>query len=359
MTQRFYAGSEFGDPASTDRRPARQQGGQAFRTASCGATGPVRRELGRSLVRRLDELCDGPGTVGPLDVLHDLVAIAIAITLGVLGSRYVLPTTVCVLYVGIRQRHLSNLGHECVHAKIMRSAPANKLLGRFITVILGESFSPYRQSHQIHHAKLGSADDPMLQSYLSRRATTPVRDKRAFIVRVVLGNAIWELPRSAVVTLLSRAEGETRIATLGRGTFWAVIAVASIATGTLAEVVMYWVVPLVFVRPVVTWITDLGNHAGVIESGDPITQTRGWTSHALTRHLLGGHLDDMYHPVHHWCPRIPWRKLPQAAAILEDGYDRWSEVPWCSGFFFRRRSTPQTPCVVDDIVARLQTPRLA
>ena len=51
-------------------------------------------------------------------------------------------------------------------------------------------------------------------------------------------------------------------------------------------------IPLVFVRPVVTWITDLGNHAGLIENTDPLLQTRGWSSHWLTRHLLGGHLDD-------------------------------------------------------------------
>ena len=31
------------------------------------------------------------------------------------------------------------------------------------------------------------------------------------------------------------------------------------------------------------------------------------------------------------------------------------EVPWCSGYFFRRRSTPDQPCVIEDIIARLST----
>jgi fatty acid desaturase len=329
-------------------------GGRHARAASTGASGPIRKELGRPLIARLEELCDGPGTVGLLDVALDLAVIGATITVGVLTFAYVLPPAVCVLYLGIRQRHLSNLGHECVHGKITRSGAANTWVGRLITGLLGESFLPYRLSHQVHHGLLGSPQDPMFQSYLARGATTASRDKRAFVSRVIVGNALWLLPVTAVRTMLTRAEGESWTAVLSRAALWAGLLTAATATGTLGYLLVFWVAPLVFIRPVITWITDLGNHAGVIESGDPVTQTRGWTSHALTRHVLGGHLDDMYHPIHHWCPRIPWRKLPHAEAILRQDYPRWSDVPWCSGFFFRRRSTPQIPCVIDDIVTRLQ-----
>lgn len=323
-------------------------------TASTGASGPIRKELGRPLIRQLEALCEGRGTIGALEVLIDLIAIAATIAVGVLTYRYVLPPVLCVLYLGVRQRHLSNLGHECVHGKITKSPTANVWLGRLITCLLGESFAPYRASHKVHHAKLGSASDPMFQSYLARGATTPVRDKRALVSRVIVANALWLLPWTTVRALFSRAEGETWTAVTSRAATWAGIVAAAAATETLPYLLIFWVLPLVLIRPVVTWITDLGNHAGVIQSGDPITQTRGWTSHPLTRHVLGGHLDDMFHPIHHWCPRIPWRKLPDAAAILRQDYPRWDEVPWCSGFFFRRRSTPHIPCVLDDIVTRLQ-----
>jgi fatty acid desaturase len=127
------------------------------------------------------------------------------------------------------------------------------------------------------------------------------------------------------------------------------------AAGQVAAFATYWAAPLILVRPVITWLTDLGNHAGLIQGDDPIRQTRGWTSHALTRHLLGGHNDDMYHPIHHWFPNLGWRELPKAEAILRAEFPRWDEVAWCSGFFFRRRHTPQIPCVLDDIVTRLNT----
>lgn len=332
------------------RRPSRRAG----RRPSTGASGPIRRALGPGLISQLEELCDGHGLgVGLLDVASDLAAIGIAATVGVL-LRFPLASVAAILYIGIRQRHLSNLAHECVHGKIVRSPAANKVLGYFLMTILGEDFSAYRASHQIHHARLGLAGDPMLQSYVSREALIAAPSRRGFVLRVIILKAIWTLPVSALVTFFSKAETESRGSAIGRAVFWITFAGSLTWLGWLGQLVQYWLLPLIFVRPVITWITDLGNHAGVIDSGDPITQTRGWTSHWLTRHLLGGHLDDMFHPVHHWCPRIPWRQLPRAAAILQEQYDRWSEVPWCSGYFFRRGSTPGVPCVVEDIVNQLR-----
>jgi len=299
--------------------------------------------------------------VGPADVAVDLGAIvataAVAKFTGNLAG-----TVAAVLYIGVRQRHLSNLAHECVHAKIVRSAPVNKALGYFLTAILGEGFEPYRISHQVHHAKLGATGDPMFESYLSRSVSAPTPSKTSFVWRVIVLKVLWTLPKSSLVAFVTKAPTESSRSAVGRALFWFTLAAAAWRAGVLGDLVVYWLLPLLLVRPAVTWITDLGNHAGVIDTGDPITQTRGWSSHWLTRHLLGGHLDDMFHPVHHWCPRIPWRRLPQAAAILQTEFDRWPEVPWCSGYFFRRNSTPDIPCVIEDIITRLhdhQTPNVS
>jgi fatty acid desaturase len=166
-------------------------------------------------------------------------------------------------------------------------------------------------------------------------------------------NAVWRLPKTAALTLVTKAPGETWRALVARAALWISVVAVCWRFDVVLPFLFFWLLPLIVVRPVVTWITDLGNHAGVIEHADPLLQTRGWSSHWFTRHLLGGHLDDMYHPLHHWCPRIPWRRLPEAAALAAQSLDRWGEVPWCSGYFFRRRSTPEVPCVIEDIIARL------
>ncbi|MEU1813443.1 fatty acid desaturase family protein [Micromonospora aurantiaca (nom. illeg.)] len=300
------------------------------------------------------ELLCGRPTIGLFDVGQGIVAIVMAAVLGSLIGHVIGPL-LAVCYIGVRQRHLSNLAHECVHSKLMATRRGNRAVGYLLTALLGEGFLPYRSSHYVHHAKLGSDDDPMFQSYragnIHAAGRTPSRS--AFVLRVIVRNALWRLPKGALLTLVRKAPDETWRALTARAGLWAAMAAVCSMLGVVEALVLYWLVPLILVRPVVTWITDLGNHAGLIESADPLLQTRGWSSHRLTRHVLGGHLDDMYHPLHHWCPQIPWRHLPQAAALAQQHLDRWNEVPWCSGYFFRRRSTPDQPCVIEDIIARL------
>ncbi|WP_051811817.1 fatty acid desaturase [Kitasatospora sp. MBT63] len=320
---------------------------------STGASGPVRQALGPELIGELESLCGAP-SVGLRDVALDVGAIVAAGFAGSLVGHVVGPL-LAVLYIGVRQRHLSNLAHECVHAKLLATARGNRLVGYLLTGLLGEGLRPYRATHGVHHAQLGSGADPMFQSYRAGGLHT-VRapmTRTAFVVRVIGGAALWRLPTSALRTLVTRGPRESRWAPAARAAAWAAVATVCWSFGVLGDLVLYWLVPLVLVRPTVTWITDLGNHAGLIEDDDVLLQTRGWSSHWLTRHLLGGHLDDMHHPVHHWCPKIPWRRLPEATALLAERVERWSEVPWCSGYFFRRRSTPDVPCVIEDVIARL------
>lgn len=318
-----------------------------------GASGPARKALGPQLVTDLERLCGRPA-VGLLDILGDLLAIAVAMFIGQYIGHVVGPV-LAVCYIGVRQRHLSNLAHECVHSKLMATRSGNRVAGYVLTALLGEGFPPYRGSHYIHHAKLGADDDPMFQSYqagnIRAAGITPTR--RSFVIRVIVRNALWRLPVAAALVLVARAPGETWRALAARGVLWVSVLAVCWPFGAVPQVLLYWLVPLIFVRPVVTWITDLGNHAGLIENTDVLLQTRGWSSHWLTRHLLGGHLDDMYHPIHHWCPQIPWRRLPEAKALVSTRLQRWGDVPWCSGYFFRRRATPAQPCVIEDIIARL------
>ncbi|MEU0108301.1 fatty acid desaturase [Streptomyces sp. NPDC006251] len=318
-----------------------------------GVSGPARKALGPQLIADLENLCGRP-TIGLRDVTLDLAAIAVAAVAGQIVGHIVGPL-LAVCYIGVRQRHLSNLAHECVHSKLMATHRGNRLIGYLLTGLLGEGFAPYRSSHYVHHAKLGSDDDPMFQSYRAGniRAAGAAPSRRSFVLRVIVRNALWRLPKTAVLTLLTRAPGESWRALATRTALWAAVVAALWPVGGVPYLLLYWLIPLILVRPVVTWITDLGNHAGLIENDDVLLQTRGWSSHWLTRHLLGGHLDDMYHPIHHWCPKIPWRRLPEARALVSQSLPRWEEVPWCSGYFFRRRSTPDKPCVVEDIISRL------
>ncbi|MFJ4429162.1 fatty acid desaturase [Streptomyces bobili] len=92
----------------------------------------------------------------------------------------------------------------------MATRRGNRVIGHLLTGLLGEGFAPYRSSHYVHHAKLGSDDDPMFQSYRAGniRAAGRAPSRREFVLRVIVRNAVWRLPKTAVLTLVTRAPGE-------------------------------------------------------------------------------------------------------------------------------------------------------
>lgn len=320
---------------------------------STGAPGLIRRELGADLISELQGLCRPSTAAGVLYLLGDIAAVVFAAAVAYLAGN-VAVSIIAIAYIGFRQRYLTNLVHECSHLKLVRSPAFNKALGHFIVTIMGESFADYQDGHRNHHGKLGRDGDPKLRNYAMKGARTPRRDKFDFVVHVIMGNAIWSLPAETVRSWLSKHPLERWTTLLLRAGFWAAVFTAAAMTGNAGRVLMYWVLPLAFIRPVVNWTTDIGNHVGLMENADPVLQTRGWTSHALTRHFLGGHMDDPYHPTHHWCQKVPFPKLPAATRLIREYYPRAHEIPWCSGFFFRRRRTPDVPCVLDDVVMRLR-----
>src|SRR5262249_59910104 len=124
---------------------------------------------------------------------------------------------------GVRQRPLSNLAHECVHSKLMATRLGNRVVGYLLTGLLGEGFLPYRSSHYVHHAKLGSDDDPMFQSYRAGdiRAAGPTPSRLSFVLQVIVRNAVWRLPKASLLTLVSKDPQETWRAPPPRTGFWA------------------------------------------------------------------------------------------------------------------------------------------
>jgi fatty acid desaturase len=296
-------------------------------------------------------MCRPSTRLGLRDVFGDYVACGVALGLGILVDRFVFWLAVA-LYIGVRQRYLKNLTHECVHHKLVASRRGNVFIGRGILWSLAMSYVDYNVEHLQHHAYLGEVIDPKLVSYRAKGAASPSRDKTHFLLRVVCAPLLGEVQFVALKGLWGPRE-ERPWDRCGRALLWLGAALCAIELHLL-PVFLSWTTGVIIVRPAVNWLTDLGNHAGLIEQTDPILQTRGWTSHWLTNHLLGGHLDDMYHPIHHCFPRVVWRRLPEAEQEIRMLYPDFARSVWCSGFFFRRRATPTTPSVIDDIVFRLR-----
>jgi len=316
-----------------------------------GINSEARAFLTPEVISALENLTTVNSGSGMWDVARDYIVIFATTLLASYFDSYIF-AFFAVFYIGVRQRYLSNLGHELTHSKLVIGKKATQALGIFVMFTLGEPFDSYRRSHWRHHTKLGLMGDPMYESYLAGGALNPQGSQLKFLINIYLKSVVFRLPFQAVVVFTGRGESESLLAYATRLFLWSILLIAAFHLEFGEIFIIYWIVPLLLIRPAVTWLTDLGNHAGVICNKEFLLQTRGWTSNWLTMHLLGGHLDDMYHPVHHLCPTVPWKRLPEAEEILRNQVPEWQNVPWCSGFFFRRTSTPDIPCVLEDIVNR-------
>src|SRR5689334_11545822 len=128
---------------SPDHRPARRRAAVPGRSrAGTGASGSVRKALGPELIGELEHLCGRP-TIGLVDVAADIAAVTAAAVTGSLVGHVVGPL-LAVVYIGVRQRHLSNLAHERVHQKLLATRRGNRLIGYLLTGMLGEGLRPYR-----------------------------------------------------------------------------------------------------------------------------------------------------------------------------------------------------------------------
>jgi fatty acid desaturase len=323
------------------------------RGATTRASAYISRELGPELLDLITPYCE-PGTLrGVGDVVGDYVAIAVAVFVAErLGG--LLPWMVAVVYVGVRQRYLANLCHEALHVKCVGSPRTNLWTGRLaLAWPLAQSFGDYDREHRVHHRRLGRDDDPKVIAYRAKGLTSPVADKVEFLWRFVLLPALGPMPIATVKTIFTKKK-ESQGEAAGRLAFWCAAGAVAWATGTLHLVWKYWVPALIFVRPVISLLTDLSNHLGRIDNDDPVLKTRNWTSNTLGRHLLGGHHDDMFHWVHHALPGVLHRHQPRVAALIAERYPRADDIPFCDGFFWAR--SPGVPAVLDDIVAGLKEP---
>lgn len=319
---------------------------------STGAGGQARRVLGAVAISpEMTALCVPTTQRGVRDVTSDLGCIVGAVAVAAAASNPVVSIS-AALYIGCMQRRLSNLLHELSHDKLFPSKRANKAVGSVIASMMMVSFRDYHDDHVVHHGRLGSHVDPKVQNYIARGALSPHNDKFAFVMRVVVPNAIWDLPKETLSTWRRQpgSESERQL----RAALWASAIAATAWAGYLPRFLGLWLAPLLFVRPVINMLTDMANHLGIIENDDVLARTRGFALNPIMKHLLAGHHDDAWHPVHHLLTRVQHHRLEEAMGLINrERPDLNGRIPWCSGFVWRRRRTPEIPSVLEHVVETL------
>jgi fatty acid desaturase len=126
-------------------------------------------------------------------------------------------------------------------------------------------------------------------------------------------------------TFYARGHG-ARVARLAA---WAAAVALAVRFGCVRVIVLYWLVPLAFWMPVLNAFRTMAEHAaisGVDGDGDGSgtrTTLAGWASKAF---LFAHNIN--YHVEHHWYPSVPFHRLPELHAILQESVRRGTTPPY-------------------------------
>ena len=233
----------------------------------------------------------------------------------------ILALIVAVPLIGSRQLGLAILMHEGAHGGLARSERLNLWLSQWFCAypVFTETMA-YRRYHFTHHAHTQTRQDPDLslsapfpitRESLKRKmlrdlsGQTGFKQRRAQIMGA-LGESSWPLGRRA------RRFWDK----LGRQTLVNLALVA-----LLAAVGRWWLYPLCWILPLVTWqqmvtrIRNIAEHAVLPVEGDPLRQARTTLANPLEGLLFAPYWVN-YHAEHHILFYVPCYNLPRLHRIL-------------------------------------------
>lgn len=249
---------------------------------------------------------------GLLAVMTDYLVIMTAIALS-MYSMWFYPIT--WLVIGARQRGLSTILHESVHAALAKNKTLNHALGAYFSgYLLFQSFSLYVDSHiKKHHAFLGHKDiDP---DYKYQLDVNMYGSGRRIINWKNPIQLLWTycvyIAKNRMGIFVSRSKD----AMIGR-LYWLVIFLTATYFGYLAELFLYWIIPLMSSFLIIGWYLELAEHYPMVHNNDvDLYMTRNRFSSKFESLFFSIH-NENYHLIHHLKPRLPFWNLEKAHVIL-------------------------------------------
>lgn len=228
---------------------------------------------------------------------------------------------------------LDAVHHEGVHRSLFRSRAGNDAVAIVTGALEGFHAPIYRCFHLGHHALTRKSSDPSdPEDFYDEMITSPMQvgpitlpARVSYLAGNLLGGVSFavQLAIDAVATMLGRPPAYVRTASLDRYVrrwgalpfvLWIAAIGGAVATGHAAELVRWWVVPmLLFLAGPYTFFA-LSEHYGAPHDGQMVNSTGSVETNALYRWIT---LDGNYHLAHHVFPNASWWWLRSADAHLQ------------------------------------------
>lgn len=227
-----------------------------------------------------------------------------------------------IAVIGSRQLGLAILMHEGAHGGLATDARVNLWLSQWLCAYpVGAETLAYRAYHLEHHRHAQTGADPDL--HLSAKFPTTRASMRRKLVRDLTGQTGFKQRRAQFRAAMGKPgtplSDRVRhfVRALGRP-----IAVNAGLFAVLASVGYWWLYPLLWVVPLLTWqqavtrIRNIAEHA-VLPAGDPWRIARTTQAGWLARAFLAPYWVN-YHAEHHLLLYVPCYRLKRLHAMLAE-----------------------------------------
>jgi len=280
-----------------------------------------RKALPREVIQRLTRRSPWRAT---LSVLHDVLVLALAISLGLYFWPNPLVLLFSVLVIGTRQHALFVIAHDAAHYLLYDNRLLNDVVGRTCAMLQGLSMCTYRVIHRMHHNNLYGELDPDTalhggyprgRAYLVKKLLKDLSGLTAWKTYAYFLGGAPALNTQTNVALRPLDDTSAKLKAEARTDRNMVIAfhLAVLAvmawSGYLVQYLVLWVLPLVTVVQAILRLRAIAEHGATTDFTSPLTAARTNLAPAWLEWLIFPHQVN-YHIEHHLYASVPHYNLP-------------------------------------------------
>jgi fatty acid desaturase len=262
-------------------------------------------------------------------LLADWVLCAATISVSMRAESWPVYLIVVVL-VGAIQHGLLIIVHEGAHFRLSSKRTANDLISDlFAAFPIFFCTHGYRENHWDHHQFLNSERDPdwARKVRLTEWQFPKTRAGLALLMVKVLFTSwykmialFWNL--SGLGKKAVWVNSARRRLLLMKLVYYACLFTVLTATSSWKNFSLYWVIPYLFVMPIVERIRSIAEHFA-LESDHELHMTRNVLCWPIEGFFFGPH-NIRYHLAHHLFPTVPQYNLPKLHEYLM-GFSEYAE----------------------------------
>ena len=211
--------------------------------------------------------------------------------------------------VGLAYYRLTLIMHDCIHATLLRSPRANRILGMALGALSGIEFGAFSRLHWQHHRVVGQPEDPQGSDYLVGWAVTPAA-LVGHLLRPLAGWNLFKLRQVFAALERNDPQSSTWRWTAPAMVVGAQFAVAAIVSDWLR---FWWLAPLPIASAATFGLFFAGLRGFAEHVAMPGVDPAGFArSHrpTIAGRLFLYDLNFNFHREHHLHPTVPSCRLP-------------------------------------------------